>query len=47
MRKTVPLPGSELRPSAGARVKGPISGDEPIEVRMVLVQTLKPIDELP
>jgi len=36
MRKTVPLPGSERRPSPGARVKGPISGDEPIEVRITL-----------
>jgi kumamolisin len=35
-RKTVPLPGSERRPVRGARVKGPISGDEPIEVRITL-----------
>jgi kumamolisin len=36
MRKTVQLNGSELRPLPGARVKGPISGDEPIEVRITL-----------
>ena len=36
MRKTVPLSGSELRLLPGARVKGPISGDEPIEVRITL-----------
>jgi kumamolisin len=36
MRKTVPLPGSELRLVPGARVKGPISGDELIEVRITL-----------
>src|SRR5215831_3525459 len=36
MRKTVPLPGSERRPSTGARVKGPVSGDELIEVRITL-----------
>jgi kumamolisin len=36
MRKTVPLSGSELRLLPGARVKGPVSGDEPIEVRITL-----------
>src|ERR1700756_5000383 len=36
MRKTVPLQGSDRRPLAGARVKGPISGDELIEVRITL-----------
>lgn len=36
MRKTVPLSGSELRLLPGARVKGPINGDEPIEVRITL-----------
>lgn len=36
MRKTVPLSGSELRPVPGARVKGPVSGDELIEVRITL-----------
>src|SRR5215475_13218206 len=36
MRKTVPLPGSERKPTTGARVKGPISGDEIIEVRITL-----------
>jgi len=36
MRKTVPLSGSELRPLPGARIKGPVSGDEPIEVRITL-----------
>src|SRR5262245_43477938 len=36
MRKTVPLPGSERRASAGARVKGPVNGDELIEVRITL-----------
>src|ERR1700704_1716270 len=36
MRKTVPLEGSERRPAPGARVKGPISGDELIEVRITL-----------
>jgi kumamolisin len=36
MRKTVPLDGSERRPTPGARVKGPISGDELIEVRITL-----------
>src|SRR5215471_18533863 len=35
-RKTVPLPGSERRPLHGARVKGPVSGDESIEVRITL-----------
>lgn len=35
-RKTVPLPGSELRPLHQARVTGPINGDEPIEVRIQL-----------
>ena len=35
-RKTVPLAGSEHKPLAGHRVKGPISGDEPIEVRITL-----------
>jgi len=36
MRKTVPLPGSERRASTGARVTGPVSGDELIEVRITL-----------
>ncbi len=36
VRKTVPLRGSERTPARGARVKGPISGDEPIEVRITL-----------
>jgi kumamolisin len=36
MRKTVPLPGSDKKPTTGARVKGPISGDEIIEVRITL-----------
>jgi kumamolisin len=36
VRKTVPLPGSELKPVRGARVTGPIQGDEPIEVRITL-----------
>jgi kumamolisin len=36
MRKTVQLSGSELRLLPGARVKGPISGDEPIEIRITL-----------
>ncbi len=35
-RKTVPLPGSERRPAHGARVKGPVSGDDTIEVRITL-----------
>src|SRR5580692_7048458 len=35
-RKTVPLPGSDRKPVVGARVKSPISGDEPIEVRITL-----------
>lgn len=35
-RKTVPLPGSERKPFKGAHVKGPLSGDEPIEVRITL-----------
>jgi len=35
-RKTVPLPGSERTPTHQARVKGPISADEPIEVRISL-----------
>jgi kumamolisin len=35
-RKTVPLPGSEHKPVSGARVKSPISGDEPVEVRITL-----------
>ena len=30
-RKTVPLPGSEHKPVTGVRVKGPISGDDPVE----------------
>jgi kumamolisin len=42
-RRTVPLPGSEHRPLPGARVKGPISGEESIEVRV----TLKAPDSLP
>src|SRR2546422_1012811 len=36
VRKTVPLPGTERKPVRGARVKGPIDGDEPIEVRITL-----------
>ena len=35
-RKTVPLPGSEHKPVTGVRVKGPISGDDPVEVRITL-----------
>ncbi len=35
-RKTVPLPGSEHKPVIGVRVKGPINGDEPVEVRITL-----------
>jgi kumamolisin len=35
-RKTGPLPGSEHKPVSGARVKSPISGDEPVEVRITL-----------
>src|SRR5580658_4505384 len=35
-RKTVPLPGSEHKQVIGARVKGPINGDEPVEVRITL-----------
>jgi len=35
-RKTVPLPGSEHKPITGHRVKGAVSGDEPIEVRITL-----------
>jgi kumamolisin len=35
-RKTVPLPGSERTPAHGARVKGPVHGDEPVEVRITL-----------
>ena len=35
-RKTVPLPGSDRKPAIGARVKSPISGDEPVEVRITL-----------
>jgi kumamolisin len=35
-RKTVPLPGSERKPVRGARVKGPIDGNETIEVRITL-----------
>jgi kumamolisin len=35
-RKTVPLPGSDHKPAIGARVKSPISGDEPVEVRITL-----------
>src|SRR5262245_31007238 len=49
MRKTVPLPGSERRASMGARVKGPVSGDELIEVRITLkapVSLKKKVDEL-
>src|SRR5215470_13440463 len=36
MRKTVPLAGSERRPSTGSRVKGPINGDELVDVRITL-----------
>jgi kumamolisin len=49
MRKTVALPGSERRASMGARVKGPISGDELIEVRITLkapASLQKKVDEL-
>src|SRR5262245_63268788 len=49
MRKTVPLPGSERRPSTGARVKEPVSGDELIEVRITLktpASLQKKVDEL-
>src|SRR5215469_4810147 len=35
-RKTVPLPGSEHKSITGHRVKGAISGDQPIEVRITL-----------
>ena len=35
-RKTVPLPGSEHKPVTGVRVKGPVSGDDPVEVRITL-----------
>src|SRR5580704_15091910 len=35
-RKTVPLPGSEHKPVTGVRVKGPISGDDPVEVLITL-----------
>lgn len=48
-RRTVPLPGSERTPVRGARVKGPISGNEPIEVRVTLKapETLsKKVDEI-
>ncbi len=48
-RRTIPLPGSERRPVRGARVKGPISGDEPIEVRITLKapeSLQKKVDEL-
>ena len=48
-RKTVPLPGSERKPFRGARVKGAVSGDEPIEVRVTLKappSLQKKVDEL-
>jgi kumamolisin len=35
-RRTVPLQGSERRLLPGARVKGPVSGEESIEVRVTL-----------
>jgi len=35
-RSTVPLAGSERKPVRGARVKGPVDGDETIEVRITL-----------
>ncbi|HVW85905.1 MAG TPA: protease pro-enzyme activation domain-containing protein, partial [Bryobacteraceae bacterium] len=35
-RKTTPLPGSERTAPRGSRVKGPISGDDSIEVRITL-----------
>jgi len=41
-RKTVPLPGSERNPARGARVTGPVDGNEPIEVRI----SLKPPNSL-
>ena len=35
-RRTVSLPGSDRKPTLGARVKGPISGDDPMEIRITL-----------
>ncbi len=35
-RNTVPLAGSERKPVRGARVKGPVDGDETIEIRITL-----------
>jgi kumamolisin len=35
-RTTIPLPGSERKPAIGARIKGPINGDDLVEVRITL-----------